>query len=216
MTDYFSKYQTIMFDLDGTLIDSASDLVCALNETIAHLFPKVPFDGAKRLAGIGSRHLLRYAFDYYNHPYTEDEIESLVPHFMNAYEKTMLDKTTAFAGTDSLLKTLKQNGKNLLLITNKPRRFTPHILNKLNWTDLFDGVFCPEDVSVRKPSPLHLLEPLKIHNFSHNTALMVGDSITDYEASIAANIPVMIVGYYGQTHAEFPQAKYFIDSYHTL
>ena len=125
----------------------------------------------------------------------------------------MLDKTTAFAGADSLLKTLKKNGKNLLLITNKPRRFTPHILDKLNWTNLFDGIFCPEDVSKRKPSPAHLLEPLHIHNFSNDKTLMVGDSITDYEAAIAANIPVMIVGFYGQTHAEFPQAHYFIDGY---
>jgi phosphoglycolate phosphatase len=217
MNDIFSKYQTIMFDLDGTLIDSASDLVGALNDTIADIFPQpIPYEGAKRLAGIGSRHLLRYAFDYYKTPYDDALIESYVPAFMNAYQKNMLDNTTAFAGAENLLITLKQNGKNLLLITNKPRRFTPLIIDFLGWTDLFDGIFCPDDVSSRKPSAAHLLEPLKIHNLNPNNALMVGDSITDYEAALAANIPVLIVGYYGQTHDEFPKAKYFINQYEIL
>ena len=214
MIHLFSDYQTIMFDLDGTLIDSAADLVCALNDTIANILPSpVPFEGAKRLAGIGSRHLLRYAFDYHKTIYNDTDIEALVPAFMNAYEKNMLDKTTAFPGADLLLRTLKNNGKNILLITNKPKRFTPHIIQKLNWTNLFDGVFCPEDVSMRKPDAAHLLEPLKIHNFSCNNALMVGDSITDYDAAIAAAIPIMLVGFYGQTPSEFPKAQYFIKNY---
>jgi phosphoglycolate phosphatase len=214
MNTLFSKYQTIMFDLDGTLIDSAADLVEALNTVIADIFPsRVPYDGAKRLAGIGSRHLLRYAFEYHNTPYDDAIIESFVPAFLDAYQKNMLDKTTAFAGADSLLRTLKNNGKNLLLITNKPRRFTPDIIDNLGWTDLFDGIYCPEDVSCKKPSPQHLLEPLKKHNLNPDNALMVGDSITDYDAAIAANIPVMIVGFYEQTHAEFPLAQYFIQGY---
>ncbi len=214
MIDYFSKYQTIMFDLDGTLIDSAADLVAALNETIASILPSpVPFSGAKRLAGIGSRPLLRYAFDYHKTAYDDAYIESLVPHFMNAYEKNIFKTTTAFAGADSLLRTLKKNGKNLLLVTNKPRRFTPHILEKLNWTALFDGVFCPEDVSKRKPNPEHLLESLSLTKLSHDKTLMVGDSVTDYDAALAANIPIMIVSFYGQTKNEFQKADYFIEGY---
>ena len=214
MNDLFSKYQTIMFDLDGTLIDSAADLVGALNTVITDILPsRVPYDGAKRLAGIGSRHLLRYAFEYHDTPYDDAIIESFVPAFMDAYEENMLDKTTAFTGAENLLRTLKQNGKNLLLITNKPKRFTPHIIDSLGWTDLFDGIYCPEDVPARKPDAAHLLMPLKIHNFNPDNALMVGDSITDYDAAIAANIPVVIVGFYGQTHAEFPMAQYFIQGY---
>lgn len=214
MIDYFLKYQTILFDLDGTLIDSAADLVGALNDTISDIFlTPVPLDGAIRLAGIGSRHLLRYAFEYHKRPYNDADIENLVPYFMNAYEKNMLDKTNAFSGSDLLLKKLKENGKNLLLITNKPRRFTPHIIHNLGWSHLFDGIFCPEDVSKRKPDAAHILDALEISNFSSEGCLMVGDSVADYEAALAANIPVMIVGFYGQTQKEFPKAKYFIKSY---
>lgn len=214
MNDIFSKYQTIMFDLDGTLIDSASDLVCALNDTIVDILPSsVPYEGAKRLAGIGSRHLLRYAFEYHNTPYDDALIESFVPAFMNAYEKNMLDKTTAFLGAENLLRKLKAQGKKLLLVTNKPRRFTPPIIDFLGWSDIFDGIFCPEDVPARKPSPDHLWAALEKHDLNPNSALMVGDSVTDYEAALAANIPVLIVGYYGQTHHEFPKAKYFLTEY---
>ena len=214
MLSYFEKYDTILFDLDGTLIDSAESLVAALNNTIIDILPSVIPIGetVRQLAGIGSRNLLRYAFEYHNKPYTEQDIENLVPDFLNAYEK-LHHQTEPFDGATNLLKDLKAKNKNLLLATNKPKRFTHPIMDNLNWTSLFDGIYCPEDVSQKKPNPAHLLEALANSNISTHNALMVGDSITDYHAALNAHISVMMVCFNGQTKQQFPNADYFIDDF---
>jgi len=214
MNSAFLNYQTIMFDLDGTLIDSAVNLVDALNDTIEPILPnKVPYEQAKRLAGIGSRHLLRFAFEYHNTQYTESDIEALVPNFMDAYALRISTEDNFFENADTTLKHLKEAGKNILLVTNKPRRFTPEIIKNLQWEPYFDGIFCSDDVSHRKPNPAHLLEALRHVNASPNDSLMVGDSVADYDAAIAANVPIMMVSFYGQTPEEYPKAKYFINHY---
>jgi phosphoglycolate phosphatase len=204
-----------MFDLDGTLIDSAYDLVSALNDVVLPIFKsEVPYEKAKRLAGIGSRYLLRFAFEHFNTPYTEQEIENLVPAFMDAYETKIQNVSKTFNYAEELLKCLKQkHQKTILLITNKPRRFTPTIINQLNWTHYFDGIYCPEDVSARKPNPQHLLEALDKHSQTPQHALMVGDSIADYQSALDAGIDMMMVGFYNQTLSEFPKSNFFIQSY---
>ncbi|MFT6072136.1 MAG: phosphoglycolate phosphatase [Alphaproteobacteria bacterium] len=214
MKKEFLSYQTIMFDLDGTLIDSAANLVAALNDVIRPILPSdVPYEGARRLAGIGSRHLLRYAFKYHKTFISDEGIEALVPKFMDAYAKRIDSENSFFKDADTTLKALKEMGKNVLLVTNKPRRFTPHIIENLSWTPYFDGIFCPDDVSAKKPDAAHLHEALSKSNLPHQNALMVGDSIADYDAAVNANIPIMMVGFYGQTPEEYPKARYFINSY---
>lgn len=214
MNPYFTKYQTILFDLDGTLIDSAASLVAALNKTISEILPKtVPIDETVRqLAGIGSRNLLRHAFEYNQQSFSENDIEQLVPHFMDAYS-TLYHDTAPFAGADQLLQDLKSQGKNLILATNKPRRFTPDLIKALNWASLFDGIYCPDDVSHKKPNPAHLLEALKNESLTPENTLMVGDSSADYHAALEANIPIMMACFNGQTPEQFPKANYYIYNY---
>lgn len=214
MLETFSNYKTFLFDLDGTLIDSAASLISALNIVIKDILPtEVPVNTITRqLAGIGSRNLLRYAFEYHKTYYNNDLIETLVPHFLDAYE-SLYDQMKPFDGADKILRDLAAQDKNLILTTNKPRRFTPKIMDELGWTPLFKGIFCPDDVSAKKPNPAHLTEALEKTGISSDSALMVGDSSADYNAALDANIPVMIVTFSGQLKENFPKAVDFIDSY---
>ncbi len=187
------KYDLFLFDLDGTLIDSAPDLVGALNEVlISHGLSEAPYEKMKPHAGIGSRALLQHGYAHHSRAISAEKLEASVPEFLAAYEKRIFAATSAFDGAGAYLRFLKEKNKKIALTTNKPEKFTRMILEYLQWGEFFDGVFCPENVTKRKPEPEHLLEPIAFFNLSREKTVLFGDSVTDFNAAKAAKVDLMM------------------------
>lgn len=215
MDSFWTEYKTILFDLDGTLINSAKDLTDALNDVlVTRNIPIVPFEVARPYAGIGSMAMIDCAFNYHKLPELSLEgKEKLRADFMEAYAKRVLTSTSPFEGAEALLDMLNKRGISLILATNKPRRFTEIIIAHLGWDKYFKAIACPDDVSKRKPDPAHLQDATKMAKVTLDNALMVGDTIADYEAAKGCNIHIAMVDFIGYDMKRFPEANYIIKSY---
>ena len=210
----FKDYDTVLFDFDGTLIDSTQDLVNALNITLSlEKIGAVPPEIARPFAGIGARALLECGYRYHNIPLSTHKKDILVSVFMESYARIMLQHTCPYQGATELLQTLYTQKKRLILATNKPKKFTNVIVPSLGWNHYFTALVCPEDVSARKPDPAHLLDAMRIAGGLSGHAIMVGDSIADYNAALAAEIDVMMVDFHHHDTSVYSKAKYIVKSF---
>lgn len=164
-----------IFDLDGTLINSLPDLAFALNKTL-HDFKQntLSEDEVQALLGGGAKKLLEDAFGQ-NAPNIDEALNTFLLH----YSDCVCKKTALYDGVESGLKRLKNAGITLALVTNKPYRFVPKILQKLQLCDLFDMVLGGDSLPTKKPDPEPLLHACRLLGFSPNEAAMIGDSKND-------------------------------------
>ncbi|WP_346429354.1 phosphoglycolate phosphatase [Parathalassolituus penaei] len=196
----------VMFDLDGTLIDSVPDLAAAVDRMLLQL--ERPLAGTEKVShwvGNGSEMLVRRALADGNElqamalPATE--VEPARALFNEAYLGALDHATGVFAGVQTLLDELLAKSVQVALVTNKPRLFTVPLLQSLGWQDTFAVVMCGDDLAEKKPSPaplLHVCEQLAIKPAN---SLMVGDSRHDIRAAQAAGIATVAVTY-GYNHGE--------------
>ena len=189
----------LIFDFDGTLIDSVPDLADATNIMLEQLGkPSYPLDTVKEWVGNGARMLVERALSGsvdINEHLSTDEIEAAEQLFFEAYEAHDSNKTTSYPDVDSGLKQLKSAGFTLALVTNKPMRFVPNILDSLGWTPLFDMVLGGDSLPVKKPDPAPLLHVCDILKFEPAQAFMIGDSINDISAGKNAGIDTIGLSY---------------------
>ncbi len=179
----------IIFDFDGTLIDSAPDLVDSINEMLKELnLKEAPFKEAIKWIGNGSLKLVERALRYNG---IEDEkfLEKAHKVFKEKYKHSNAKKTTLYPFAKELLDSLKD--KNLALITNKPDEYIKPILKKFD-IDVFDFIL-GGDFEYKKPSPIPLLKALEYFNVKPNEAIMIGDSKNDILAAKNANIKSIAV-----------------------
>ncbi len=182
------RARLIVFDLDGTLIDSVGDLATALNETIAGLSP-----GARRLAlaevrsfvGEGARRLVARGLLAAG---LASDPEEAVPLFMARYSHHLLDTTGFYPGIEGLLERLSD--RRLAVLSNKPGRFSREILAGLGAAGRFFRVVGGDDAP-RKPDPSGLLGLLREAGVSPEEAVLVGDSAIDVRTARAASIPAI-------------------------
>ncbi len=214
MEKFWSDYDTILFDLDGTLIDSAYDLVQSLLQVLPEYhIQTVPFEYLRPFSGIGSLAMIDAVVNYHKIEITMELRENIRNSFLETYEKNILNQTTPFDGAEKLLFSLKSMGKRLILATNKPYRFTKIIIEHLGWNQYLTHLACSDTVSQRKPNPCHLLEAMEQSGGISNKALMVGDSVADYEAALAIPMDVVMVSFYGQDKNLFPKANFYLDKF---
>ncbi len=174
----------IIFDFDGTLIDSAPDLVDSINEMLKELnLKEAPFDEAVKWIGNGSLKLVERALKYNG---IDDKyfLEKAHKNFKEKYKHSNAKKTILYPFAKELLDELRDY--NLALVTNKPDEYIKPILQKFD-IDVFDFIL-GGDFEYKKPSPVPLLRALEYFNINPDEAIMIGDSKNDILAAKNAGI----------------------------
>lgn len=205
----------VLFDLDGTLIDSAPGVAWSLNKALA-AEGRGPLSVArvKDLVGKGAQYLVADALtdtggiDDDGHP---DRIREA---FLQIYSENPVQDTVVFPGAMDVLDALRSDGVPMALCTNKPRKTTLPVLDAFGLTDYFPVVLCGDDVAHRKPDGRHVLDTIARLDLPGATAVMVGDSENDIRAAHDAGVPSICVSF-GYCHVPFEDLKptVLIDSY---
>lgn len=210
--DMFSD-TTILFDLDGTLVDTAPDLLCALNATLESITSKpTNINDLRVIAGNGARAMIIYGLAADGRVASEEELDRLVETFMDYYNAHIAQASEAFPGATTCLKYLRDQGARLAICTNKLEKSAINLLERLSLLDYFSLVAGGDSYAVRKPHPDHLLLSMRRLGGVPERTVMVGDSEPDVRAAHAAAIPVIGVTYgYTQIHMEQLEPNMIID-----
>jgi phosphoglycolate phosphatase len=186
-----------LFDLDGTLIDSAHGIAGAVNETLAELgHARAEHAVVLEWIGEGARILLHRALrhagdDVPDGPAFDDRFALLMRH----YADSLPQQARAYAGAAEALRGLRARGVKVALCTNKPERFIAPLFDTLDWHPLFDGIVGGDTLPQCKPQALPLRHLADTFDVAVGDCLMVGDSRTDADAARAAGMPLVLVDY---------------------
>ena len=198
--------RAVLFDLDGTLVDSAPDLTFAANKMLSALgYPPVNCSQVKGWVGDGVGSLVRRALTtILGDVPAESLIEQSYVLFQRYYAESVYQDSTLYPGVHETLQTLKSSGLALACVTNKPSRFTKPVLEKSGLTGFFGAVVSGDDLSLKKPDPAPLEFAAEQLGVPLTACVLVGDSINDIRAAGAAEIPVLwaTYGYAGQDDIE--------------
>lgn len=190
----------IVWDLDGTLVDSAPDLADALNTLLIEQGLRThAVDRVRPMIGNGVAKLVERGFEAAGRPLDQDQLERLLPRFMQIYGACATRQTHLIPDASAVLNHFYHAGVHQGLCTNKPEAVTRKILQALDIAGYFEGLVGGDTTAARKPDPLPLLNCLEQLGVSPKNAVMVGDSGADVGAARAAGIPVYLVpnGYTG-------------------
>lgn len=193
------RANAVLFDLDGTLVDTAPDLVAALNAVLKdYQQPLVLVSKARVYASHGAMGLLTYGF---NIKPNDAKMPELTQTFLTYYRKAICDKSKLFDGMDELLHTLEAKQCSWGVVTNKMASLTEPLLKKMQLFDRAHVVVSGDTTSERKPSPKPLLHACELGGLDPKSTLYVGDDPRDIQAAIAASMPSVAVryGYYDST-----------------
>jgi phosphoglycolate phosphatase len=193
MSDRDLEGWTIAFDLDGTLVDSAPDLIGTLNRMLVEEgLPPVPMESASSLIGSGARALLVHGFEAAGAPVERAKSDELFERFLVDYAAHIADGSQPFEGVVETLERLSQRGAILVVATNKRSDLSELLLGKLDLTRHFAAIVGPDRVSARKPSGAHLKEAVVIAGGDPERAIMVGDAAPDADAAKDAGMPCIL------------------------
>jgi phosphoglycolate phosphatase len=189
----------VLFDLDGTLLDTAADIARALNAAfLERNWQPLPVSEVSRMIGRGSPMLIERAAARLGHPVTDGDKALLVERFFHHYEvqeESNESDAAPYAGGPDTLRTLHDAGLKIAVVTNKQHRFAKALLERLGLMPSIDLLVGGDTCEKRKPDPQPLLFACESLGFEPSEALMVGDSINDVTAARAAHIPVVCVPY---------------------
>ncbi|MFF7709870.1 phosphoglycolate phosphatase [Pseudomonas sp. NPDC007930] len=191
----------VMFDLDGTLVDSVPDLAAAIDSMLAQLGrPAAGIEQVRVWIGNGARVLVRRALaGGIEHASVDDtEAEAAQALFMHAYGQSH-GNTVVYPGVRETLRWLKEQGVEMALITNKPEQFVAPLLDELKLGRYFRWIIGGDTLPQQKPDPAALLHVMKMAGVSAGQALFVGDSRNDILAAKAAEVASVGLSY-GYNH----------------
>jgi len=198
---YFGYFMTALrnlslcFDLDGTLIDTAPDLVRVLNAVIAEEgLPETNFDEARKAVGYGSRTLINGALSRAGHDASDTRIDDLQKLFLKLYAENICQLSVPFPGVVDTLKTLKHQGIELSVCTNKPGYLARPLIEKLGLSSLFIRTVGGDDLTRNKPYADHIWKAVG-HRGKNRKIIMVGDSRPDVLSARNAKVPSIVMTY---------------------
>lgn len=192
----------ILFDLDGTLVDSASDLYRAMNMSLNVLeLPLVSEQQVRVWIGKGTSLFCQSVLKHLTGQVDPKQHQLLLNTFLEIYNADPCVDTQPFAGVLAFLDWAKAQAKTLICVTNKPELPARKILDMLNMSHYFADVVGGDRFEVRKPDPKPLLHCVEAFDSSLSQTLMVGDSSNDVEAARRAGIDCIVVSY-GYNHGE--------------
>ena len=212
------KGATIAFDLDGTLVDTAPDLIGALNVVLGERrLPALPTVAARILVGRGARALIERGFQVAGKALNEAEVPALVARFIDVYRSRIASESRPFEGVEAALDILTARGATLSVCTNKPTALSILLLESLGMAKRFASIVGADAAPAPKPDPRHLLHAIETAGGNPARAVMVGDSAADANAAKAANVPVILVpfGYTDIPAAELG-ADWMMDHFNEL
>ena len=188
------EFNTIIFDLDGTLADTIHDVASGVNEALLRMdFPSISLEQVKKAVGPGKDEFIRMIFPNVENPDTK----SFLSIFREIYWDHCLDQTSLFEGMDDVLTLLR--GRKLGVASNKPKAFSEKILKGLGVRNLFEEVMGPEDVIHAKPHPEMIFKFIERVGGKPAKTLLIGDTDKDMLAGRGAGVGVCGVRYgYGR------------------
>jgi 2-phosphoglycolate phosphatase len=190
--------RAVLFDLDGTVLDTAPDMVGALNALRGeHDLAPIPFEGVRACVSHGAGRVVRAGFADAD----PEQFAALQRRFLEIYAKNLSRETHLFPGMDQVLHGLTERRLASGIVTNKAAWLTEPLLEQLGLRGRFACVVSGDTVSERKPHPLPMLHAAKLVGFAPGECIYVGDAERDVQAARAAGMSAL-VAVYGYLHAE--------------
>jgi phosphoglycolate phosphatase len=187
---------TIVFDLDGTLVDTAPDLVDTLNVILAqHDVAAVAFDAARSMIGAGVKPLLQRALASRGLEFPPDRIDRLFEEYLALYAAHIADRSRPYPGLEGALDQLAARGCRFAVCTNKLEWLSVLLLERLGMAPRFAAICGQDTFAMRKPDPEMLRLTIARAGGDLARAVMVGDSMTDVSTGRAAGVPVVAVDF---------------------
>jgi phosphoglycolate phosphatase len=197
----------IVFDLDGTLVDTAPDLIAALNHVLDREgLPPVPLKSARNMIGAGARKLIERGLELEGRTATTDDISRLTKDFIAYYADHIADASRPFEGLETALDELAAQGFRFAVCTNKLEWLSKLLLEKLDLSRRFAAICGADTFGVSKPDPTILRETVVRAGGLLPDAIMVGDAGTDIGVARRAGIPVIGVEF-GYTDVPIAELK---------
>lgn len=208
----------IAFDLDGTLVETAPDLLGTLNQIMVEegLSP-VSLEDGRVYIGQGAMAMLRKGFDQAGRHLTEETAAVLFPRFIEIYSARIADESRPYPGLEAALDGLQARGAKLVVCTNKRTTLSVSLLQKLGLLDRFEAVIGADLAPKQKPDASHVIAAVEAAGGSPARAVMVGDSLNDVASARAAGVPSIVFPFgYTEIPAHDLGADRFIHHYDEL
>jgi 2-phosphoglycolate phosphatase len=195
-------FNAVLFDLDGTLVDTAPDLVFAINKLRAerHL-PSITLEMLRPTVSLGSKAMLKLAL---NLDESDKSFKQIREKFLAIYHEHLADQTRLFPGMEQVLQHLEQQGIPWGIVTNKPTRHSEALLKILHLDTRTACLVCGDTLATHKPDPKTILHACNLVQHSPNTCLYIGDAATDVIASKAAGTKSLVALYGYMTATDDP------------
>ena len=195
-----SQKLTILFDLDGTLIDTAPDLMSAHNHVMKKFgYIERELEDIKKLAGRGSKAMIKKSIHEIAErtgkikKTNENEAEEMTKEFINYYSQNICNKSKLRAGVLNFLTWCKKNSILMAICTNKQEHLSIDLLKKIKLYDFFDYIAGGNTFNYNKPDPRHLTSTIEIVGGNLKKSIMIGDSETDSKAAEDADITFILI-----------------------
>jgi len=209
---------TIAFDLDGTLVDTAPDLIGTLNVLLRDEgLPAFPMDEARPFIGHGARRLIERGFQAAGQALHPARSQVLFDRFIAHYLEHIADESRPFPGCETALDALRAHGARLAVCTNKPTNLSVALLQALGLADRFGAIVGPDAAPAPKPDARHLQAAVEAVGGRIERAILVGDSATDVGAARAADAGLILVSFgYTEIQAQDLDSDILIHSFDEL
>jgi phosphoglycolate phosphatase len=187
-----NSVRTVVFDLDGTLVDTAPDLISALNFVLAREgLPRVPLKSARTMIGAGVRKLLERGLEVDGRHASVEDINRLTDDFIEYYAAHIADASRPFDGLESALDNLEAQGYRFAVCTNKLEWLSKLLLDRLELSARFAAICGADTFGVSKPDPAILQQTVARAGGQLSATIMVGDAGPDIGVARRAGIPVI-------------------------
>jgi phosphoglycolate phosphatase len=197
----------IVFDLDGTLVDTAPDLITALNYVLAREgLPAVPLASARNMIGAGARKMIERGLEVEGREVTVDNLNRMTADFVEFYADHIADASRPFEGLEAALDDLASRGYQLAVCTNKLEWLSRRLLDALGLTGRFAAICGADTFGVSKPDPAILRQTVAKAGGTVTSSVMVGDSGSDIGVARRAGMPVIGVSF-GYTDVPIAELK---------
>jgi phosphoglycolate phosphatase len=192
---------TVVFDLDGTLVDTAPDLIETLNVMFTRAgLPPVDDNVARNMIGGGARRMIESGLQYAGRPGSAGDVDRMFADFIHYYAAHIADKSRPFPGLDAALDRLAGRGCRFAVCTNKLEGLSRLLLEALGLTRRFAAICGQDTFGMQKPDPEMLRRTIQAAGGEVRQAVKVGDSGTDVATARAAGVPIVAVDFgYSET-----------------
>ena len=218
MKNNYLNGATIVFDLDGTLIDTAPDLVGTLNHILGEAgIPAAPRERIRPFISFGARRMLVEGLALAGEKRSDEQLDELLEQFLEHYGSNIAVMSTPYPNVIEVLDVAAKAGARLGVCTNKREGPSRTLLRELGMHDYFKVILGRDTLDVHKPDPRHLTQTIERAGGHRGKAVMIGDSAIDVATAKAADIPVIAVSFgYSEHPAHTLGADVVIDDYSEL